>query len=240
MPKRSPLLEEKTKIILDFLKVNRRYNQSFIPRPFFVEFTGSPSSGKTTLITELDKYFRREGARVWRPQEGAEVIRHIDRTTPLYNIRTGLYALSLLIDLSAGHMYDIVIFDRCIFDAFSWMMYWEEKNKLTPEERAMIQSFFLSDFWTDKIDAAIFMVSDPEEALRREMRLSMSQKVGETTNPKTVEALVNRYKTAYHLLSPKYKQLIMFDTTNLNEETMVQTITNKLVDMLVAKTKSGR
>ena len=240
MPKRSPALEEKTKIILDYLKVSRRYNQSFIPRPFFVEFTGSPSVGKTTLITELDKYFRREGARVWRPQEGAEVIRHIERTTPLYNIRTGLYALNLLIDLSAGHMYDIVLFDRCIFDAFSWMMYWEEKNKLTPAERNMIQSFFLSDFWTDKIDAAIFMVCDPAEALRREMRLSMSQKVGETTNSKTVEALVNRYKTAYRLLSPKYKQLVMFDTTNLDEETMVQTITNKLVDMLVLKTKSGR
>ena len=240
MPKRSPALEEKTKMLLDYLKISRRYNQSFIPRPFFVEFSGSPSSGKTTMITELDKYFRREGARVWRPQEGAEVIRHIERTTPLYNIRTGLYALNLLIDLSAGHMYDIVIFDRCIFDAFSWMMYWEEKNKLTPEERNMIQSFFLSDFWTDKIDAAIFMVADTKESLRREMRLSMNQKVGETTNSKTVETLINRYKTAYSLLSPKYKQLVMFDTTNLNEETMVQTITNKLVDMLVLKTKSGR
>lgn len=240
MPTRSPALEQKTKMILDFLKANRRYDQKFIPRPFFMEFTGSPSVGKTTLITELDKYFRREGARVWRPQEGAEVIRHIERTTPLYNIRTGLYALNLLIDLSAGHMYDIVMFDRCIFDAYCWMMYWEEKNKLTPEERAMYQSFFLSDFWTDKIDAAIFMVCDPKEAMKREMRLSMSQKVGETTNPKTVESLVNRYKAAYQLLSPKYKQVVMFDTTNLDEETMVQTITNKVVDMLIAKTKSGR
>src|SRR3989344_1035355 len=104
------IFEKKAQEILKYLKYNIRYGD-FIPRPFFLEFTGSPSSGKTTTITELDKFLRRQGFRVWRPQEGAEVIRHIERTTPIYNIRTGLYALSILLDESFAHKYDVIISD---------------------------------------------------------------------------------------------------------------------------------
>ncbi|MDO8452114.1 MAG: AAA family ATPase, partial [bacterium] len=226
--------------ILDYLKASIRYDQTFLPRPFFIEVTGTPSSGKTTTITELDKFFRRQGFRVLRPQEGAEVIRHIGRDTPLYNIRTGLYALELLIDFSSGHPYDIVIFDRCIFDAYSWMMYWQEKGKLSDEETRLIQTFFLSRFWTDNIDAAYFMVCDPEEAMRRELRIALSQKLGETTNPKTVQTLFDRYVRAYAILSPQYPQLTLINTTKLNEQTMVEMIANQTLDIFEAKIKAAR
>ena len=234
------VFERQAQKILAYLKSHLRYNESFLPRPFFLEFTGSPSAGKTTTITELDKFLRRHGFRVLRPQEGAEVIRHIPRTTPLYNIRTGLYALSKLIDESYGHLYDIVIFDRCIFDAYCWMMYWKEKSKLTDKEEALIQQFFLSPFWTDKIDAAYFMVCDPEEAARRELRIALSQKLGETTSLKTIETLIARYRLAYEILSPKYTQLLLMDTTNINEQVMIETIAREILNIFEKKAKEGR
>ena len=129
-------LEARAKRILQYLRSDLRYDQNIIPRPFFIELTGTPSSGKTTVITELDKFLRRQGFRVYRPQEGAEVIRHIERTTPVYNLRTGIYALTLLLDISVGHLYDVVIFDRSIFDAYVWLMYWNEKGKLTEQQMA--------------------------------------------------------------------------------------------------------
>jgi len=229
------VFEQKAKVILDYLKSHLRYDEKFLPRPFFLEFTGSPSAGKTTTITELDKFLRRQGFRVLRPQEGAEVIRHIERTTPLYNIRTGLYALNLLIDLSASHLYDVVIFDRCIFDAYCWMIYWQEKGKLNCEEKKIIQSFFSSRFWTDKIDAAFFVVCDTEVAMRRELRIALSQKLGETTNPKTIETLVARYKTAYRELSPQHNQLHLIDTTKMDEQKMVEIIANEVLDIMKEK-----
>jgi len=223
--------------ILKHLKSDFRYDESFLPRPFFIELTGSPSSGKTTTIKELDNFFRRQGFRVWRPQEGAEVIRHIERTTPLYNIRTGLYALTLLIDHSAGHLYDIVIFDRCIFDTYCWMEYWHGKGKLSWVEKKLIQSFFLLHFWVDKIDASYFMTCDAKEAMRRELRIALSQKLGETTNPKTVETLVARYRSAYQILSPHHKQLHLIDTTNVNEQNMIEVIATKTLEILEQKTR---
>lgn len=179
-------ISKKSKTILKYLKSDIRYDENFLPRPFFIEMTGSPCSGKTTAISELDTYFRRLGFRVFTPQEGAEAIRHIPRM-PLYNIRTGLYALNILIDESFGHKYDIVIFDRCIFDAYCWMMYWKEKKLLNEDEKNLIQSFFLSRFWADKIDLAYFIVCDPQAAVQRKLKNSPNQQLGETANPKNIK-----------------------------------------------------
>ena len=231
------VFEQKAKTILHYLKSNLRYDRGVLPRPFMVEFTGSPSAGKTTTITELDKFLRRQGFRVLRPQEGAEVIRHIDRTTPVYNIRTGLYALTMLIDESWGNNYDVMIFDRCIFDAYCWMMYWTEKSKLTSEERMIIQSFFTSRFWSSNIDAAYFMVCDPTKAMEREQRIALSSKLGETTNPATIETLVKRYREAHQTLSLFHRQIKLIDTTNLEEQEMVENIAMDVLNILEAKSK---
>ena len=233
------LFEEKARVILQYLKSPDRYEEGFLPRPFFIEETGSPSSGKTTTITELDKFLRRMGFRVLRPQEGAEVIRHIPRTTPLYNIRTGLYALTKLIDDSYGHQYDVVLFDRCIFDAYCWMMYWSEKNKISEEEKQLIQSFFISRFWTDKIDVAYFMICDPEVAMERELRIALSRKLGETTNPETIRTLVNRYRAAYQILSPQFPQLRLIDTTFMDEQEMVEIVAKETLQILEKKAQGG-
>jgi thymidylate kinase len=235
--KKEAIFEQKAKVILDYLKSDLRYNRDVIPRPFMIEFTGSPSSGKTTTITELDKFLRRQGFRVLRPQEGAEVIRHIERTTPVYNIRTGLYALAMLIDESCGNNYDVMIFDRCIFDAYCWMMYWSEKNKLTSEEKNIIQSFFTSKFWASSIDAAYFMVCDPKKAMERELKIALSSKLGETTNPATIETLVRRYKEAHKNLSLSHPQIRLIDTTDIGEQEMIESIAMDILNILEEKSK---
>lgn len=234
-PEQERYFEEKAKCLLEYLKSPMRFDITTIPRPFIIEFTGSPSAGKTTTITELDKFFRRMGFRVWKPQEGAEVIRHITRDTPVYNIRTGLYALSLLLDLSRGHQYDLVIFDRAIFDAYVWMMYWEEKNKLSTAEKEIIQQFFLNPLWKKEIDIAYFLICDPEETMRRELRIALSHKLGETTNPEMVKKLINRYKSAYEVLGPENPNLHLIDTSVLGEQDMVSTIAKHALEVLTKK-----
>lgn len=224
--------EAKARRVLEYLKSAQRYNEELLPRPFFIEFTGSPSAGKTTIITEMDKFLRRMGFRVWRPQEGAEVVRHIERTTPLYNIATCDYARKILVDESHGHKYDVVIFDRCVFDGYCWMMYWREKGKLTDEELKLYQSFFLSRFWVDKIDLAYFVVCDAQEAMRRELRIALSDKLGETTNPSTIATLVERYNQAYLQLHERFPQLKRLDTTSLDEKQMVERVATEILNMM--------
>lgn len=235
MEEKEKVFEEKARVLLDYLKKELRHGNA-IPRPFFIEITGPPSSGKTTIITELDKFFRKEKFRVLRPQEGAEVIRHVERDTPLYNVRTGIYALTLLIDFMQGHTYDLVIFDRCIFDSYVWMEYWMEKQKLSDEEKYLIQSFFLSRFWVSNIDIAYFVICDPDIAMKRELRIAVSEKMGETSNPATIRTLRDRYVAAYQKLSPYFSQLELIDTTHFTEKEMIDFFVHSTMNALIAKT----
>lgn len=229
------LFEARAERVLRYLNVDHRYGESYLPRPFFVEFTGSPDSGKTTTIDELYKFFKTLKFRVLRPQEGAEVIQHVPRTTPLYNIRTAQYVVNQLIDYSHGHPYDLVLFDRCVFDAYCWMMYWETKGQLTPEEVKLYQDFFLSRFWMDKLDAAYFVVCDPVVAMQRSKEVSLTDRLGNFTNPDTIRVLVDRFQQAYKDLSPKFSQLRIVDTTKMDKQSMVEHFANEILASMESK-----
>ena len=224
-----------------YLRTDIRYGESFLPAPFMIEFTGSPDAGKTTCIKELDKFLHRSDFRVFIPQEGAEAIRHIHRKTPEYNLRTGLYALNMLIDFAHSHTYDIVIFDRAIFDAYTWMIYWEEKGLITGEERELHQRFFLSNPWVHRIIAAYIVTCDPAEAVRRGQRIAASkEKLGDCSNPESVRKSVLRHQRMFDELSPKFPQLTMIDTTKMNEEEMISLITTTTMEALIKQASALR
>ncbi|KKW47754.1 MAG: hypothetical protein UZ00_C0001G0010 [Parcubacteria group bacterium GW2011_GWA1_60_11] len=217
--------EQQARRILRFLKSDKRYDLSYMPRPFMVELTGSPSAGKTTTVIELDKFFLGVLLNCFCLRS---VICH------------GFCCLNQVFLFRAHvHIIDVMVFDRCIFDAYSWMMYWAEKGKLSPEERAMIQAFFVSPFWTSMIDIAYFFVCDPEVAMERELRIALSQKTGETSNPKTIATLVERYKEAYRQLSPANPHIFLVDTTHLDEKTMVERIASQTLDVFEERARKA-
>ena len=209
------------------LRTDVRYDMNFLRPPFVFEFGGPPSSGKSTNIKKLDDRLRGEGFRVLTVQEGAEAIRHIPRTTPLYNIRTGLDALVRLIDVVSGHQYDVVIFDRCIFDPDNWMAYWEDKNQLSPAERIMIADFFRLRFWVDHIVGAYILTCDPAVALERERKVTTRKSDGQYTNLATIAKLKERYEFMCARLCPLFPQLELIDTTHHSAQTMTELITGK-------------
>lgn len=229
------LFEVRAERILQYLKVSQRYGESYLPRPFFVEFTGSPDSGKSTTINNLYHSFKDLGFKVFKPLEGAEAIQHIPRSTPLYNIRTAIYAITQLIDLSYSHMYDLVLFDRCAFDGYYWMMYWLAKEKLTEEEMKRWQDTFLSEFWVNKLDAVYFVVCDPTVALERNRMDTLATRFGETTNPQNLVILVDRLRKAYDELAPRFPQLGFVDTSRIEKREMVQYFADDILDAMEKK-----
>lgn len=231
------IFEEKAKNILGYLKTQLRYGNGFLPRPFMIEFTGPPSSGKTTTIKELYDFLRPLGFVVWRPQEGAENIQDIPRTVPEYNVATGLYSLEKLIHESFGHKYDIILFDRAIYDAYCWMEYWAKKDKLTPEQKTVWQSFFTSEQFVGKLDLAYFIICDPEVALKRELRIAVSRRPRETTNPASIGQKVVIWKKAYEVNAKKYPNVRLVDTTDMDEQEMVNYFTNDILTVLEEKSK---
>lgn len=224
--------------ILHHLKSDVRHDMALLARPFIIEFDGMPSCGKTTVIKELNKYFRHNGLRVCAPQEGAEAVCHIPRTTPEYNIRIALYTISMIMDLSWNHTYDLILLDRGIFDFLCWTDYMYDKNMITDEQAKTLTQFYLLPSFTEKRDCAVVMICDPKIALEREKNLELSKKSGFTT----IESLHEFYNRSFGLFidrAPIYSSLQLLDTTTLTRQKMTQCAKDIVLDRLSHKIKTA-
>jgi len=229
------IFETRARNILNYLNAQKRYDRDFFKPPFIVEFTGSPSSGKTTTIKQMYNFLRRHGFQVLIPQEGAEVIPARLRKSPDYNIQTGLYALKILLAEREEHRHDVILFDRCLFDACHWMKYWMEQKKLSKKEAVNFVSFFSSERFTRSICLAYIMICDQEIAVKRENEVAPSDKLGETTNPASIEEMVHRFTAMHRKLSPRFPQLRLVDTTKLNKKEMVLRVGSEILEILEEK-----
>ncbi|MFC1756971.1 hypothetical protein ACFLZC_02365 [Patescibacteria group bacterium] len=235
-----PTNEERAQSLLKELDRTQKGRKT--KRPFFIEITGSPDSGKSTIIDILDPFFRRQNYNVFTPQEGAEAIRHIPRTSHLYNIRTGLYALVTLIDASVNEKYDLVIFDRCLHDAISWLGYWVKKKDIDINEAVLLENFFCFPTWFDMLDASFFVITTPEEAIRRDQSVSLTKKFGGTTNPESIKNLVEIFTKTFETqlsiselkkeLFNKEEKIFLIDTTNMERAEMAEMVLEKTLSAL--------
>lgn len=214
------------------LKKLKRKPIKEMERPFFVEITGSPSSGKTTMARILDPFFRRQGFTIYKPLEGAEEIRIIERDTHLYNATTATYALYKLMRCSTDSRLDLVIFDRCLVDGHTWMDSWVEKGDLSPHEAKKLQNYFYFPTWFNMLDAVFIVITTPEEAMRRDRKESLTQKFGDTTNPESIKKLIRFFEKSYEKLSKKRSNIFLVDTTKLSEVEMTEIVLDKTLTAL--------
>lgn len=224
--------------LLDGLRLDLRRNMQPPSRPFTVEFDGMPSSGKTTIIRALDKYFRHNGWRVFPPPEGAQVIRHIPRASlAQYNIRTALYSIQKIMDVSYTHMYDILLLDRGIFDASCWVEYLHQRGLLTDSEKNALNLFYLLPCFTQKIDCALVVVCNPDAAFERVKAMQISDDMG-FTNPRSLKSLYEQSCELYGQYRHAYPQLQLLDTTSLKPREMVQRAADIVLSTLSCSIKN--
>lgn len=211
------LFEKKAKNLLKRLDPDGLRRGRF-PRPFIIEVTGSPDSGKTTTLKILDSFFRRQGYRVWKPLEGAEAIREIPRKSHRYNIATGIYALAHLLNNLGNGELDLILFDRCVYDAWCWQLYWQQKKDISGEEAKILKAFFAHRDWKNNVDIAFFIMCNPEIAIGRDRQWSLTKKAGSFTNIKTVTELFSIFKTGYEYFKKQKAPVALIDTTELNPQ----------------------
>lgn len=212
-------------------------------RPLFIEFAGTPKSGKSTCIDAVNHFFRRLKFRglkykVLAPTEGAS------KRTPYYlkddlvsfNAWSATYALTHILEgRYSTDEYQLVIMDRGLFDALAWFELLKQRKDITSDDCSAIQKFLLIDHWRELVDMIFLFSTDPSTSLERENSNKLIQEGGRAMNPDFLEKLNGAYETTREDFSKKFNDFHTIDTGKTSLSTplgtafeVAQAIVNRL------------
>ena len=144
-------------------------------RPKFVEFAGTPKSGKSTCIDIVSHFFRRielDPSRakfsVLAPAEGASrrTPRFLKHDLVAFNAWSASYALTHTLEgRYHSDRYHLVILDRGLFDALAWFQVLEENGKISKPDKEKIQDFLTIDHWRSTVDAVFLFTVDEQTSM---------------------------------------------------------------------------
>ena len=191
-----------------------------LERPLFVEFAGTPKSGKSTCIDIVAHFFRRLGYKVLAPAEGAS------RRTPYYlkddlvafNTWSASYALMHVLEgIHGSDKYDLAILDRGLFDALAWFQLLSMRDEITEEVRDKVQNFLLIDTWRSNIDAVLMFSTDPKTALSREVSDKIIADEGRAMNLAFLSQLNDAYEQVRADYADAFTRFTTIDTSDAKE-----------------------
>ena len=210
-------------------------------RPVFVEFSGSPKSGKSTCIDAVSHFFRRTGYSVLAPAEGAS------KRTPYFlrsdlvafNTWSATYALTHVLEgIYQSDKYDLAILDRGLFDALSWFEFLKMEGKISKQDAAKVQDFIRINKWRSVIDAVFIFTTDPGTSMSRENTNTLIDRPGSTMNLETLEKLKQSVATARTSFAHEFKNIIDIDTSDQADTSPKSTaalVTDHIINLFSAK-----
>ena len=221
-------LREKADQVLSNLKLNP------LARPVFVEFSGTPKSGKSTCIDIVSHFFRRVGFNVLAPTEGAS------KRTPYYlrsdlvafNTWSASYALTHILEgLYHSDHYHLAILDRGLFDALAWFQLLESDGQIPMDVREIIHNFILVENWRSAIDVVFLFTVDPTTSMERENADKLIDEPGRAMNPELLDRLNQAYQTVRTVYEDKFR-ITAINTSN-NESTNAKETAAQIADSIL-------
>jgi predicted NUDIX family phosphoesterase len=178
------------KLAAEVLKLKSCHRQK---RPIVIEFSGSPKSGKTSCINSLELFLKRNGFKVEIVHERASVCPVYDKHSPMFNLWTSCMSISRMIGVLEQKEVtcDVLILDRGVFDAFCWFNWLANKKMLEKEQLGAIESFFLMDSITNRIDLVFAFCAKPEISIKREYATLLTDKPGTIMNTTVLTEYLN-------------------------------------------------
>ncbi len=207
-------------------------------KPYVIEFTGTPRTGKTSLINNLKDFFKKKGFRVCIIEEFTTSLKYKTQIYPILknksknvvNTEIPKYVLKDLDD-AINSKYDIIIVDRSLFDRLIWVDRLFLKKGMSDEEYNEYKSTYIP-LIKEKINIIVSLYTDSLTCLKRDYHANLSLENRTFLN----EDNVNEYnKSLLNMEKLSIKENInfkMFDTTNKNQrEISFEVIDSILSDM---------
>ena len=186
-------------------------------RPLLIEFCGSPKSGKSTTITSLNQFLKRNGFTTTVLTERASICPVSNKKDPFFNIWTLTSAIAEIIEQLDKNNTDIIIADRAIFDALCWFE-WLNKNDtiespyLNEENYKSLISFIKMDLLKDYIDIIYVFKVDPKISIEREYSNLLTDKRGSIMKEPVLESFRSSVDNVIKTHREDFRKVITIDT----------------------------
>lgn len=221
---------------LDQLRQRAERVLAFRTRPVFIEFSGTPKSGKSTCIDIVSHFFRRIGYRVLAPTEGAS------KRTPYYlkdnwvafNTWSASYALTHILEgRYSSDSYHLAILDRGLFDALAWFQLLLNRGDISQDTCDRIHNFLLIDEWKSVIDGVFLFKADPATSLKRENQHTLINEPGRAMNTESLTALNEAYDSVRQMYSGEFPNFVEIDTSDsvgTNQQSTAARVASSILD----------
>ncbi|EWS65210.1 putative phosphoesterase (MutT family) [Hydrogenophaga sp. T4] len=225
------MIEELESTALEVLNLKRT---SIPRRPIVIEFCGSPKAGKTSCISALSMFLRRNGFRVKMLVERASVCPISNKYDPLFNVWTVCSALAELSETISNSPkdYDVVILDRGIFDALCWFEWQAAHYYLDHDSLERIAGFLTLKRWRAAIDLVLVFHASSDKSIDREYAALLTRKRGSIMREPILESYLAAMEVAADKYGSIFRSVRKFDTSEMDQNKVSFNVTKLVLNML--------
>lgn len=210
-------------------------------RPLVIEFCGSPKSGKSTTITSINQFLKRNGFTTKVLTERASICPVKNKKNPFFNLWTLTSALAEIIEHIDNKSADIIIADRGIFDALCWFE-WLNKNGsigapyLDDDSYKVLEKFIHLEIWKDYIDLIYVFKVEPTTSIEREYANLLTDKRGSIMVEDVLAGFNKSIDTIYEKDKDNFREVVQIQTdtpeTDKNPNEVSYQVTNNILRIL--------
>lgn len=201
-------------------------------RPFIIEFAGTPKSGKTTTISAIHQFLKRNRVMVTTFQERASVAPLVDKGTAFFNTWVTCATLNGIIEALEDEKLDVLILDRGLFDGLVWIDWQEKTHRVSKAEAKGFRSFVLTPRWRGLIDLVFVMHCDAKTSLQREHAKQITLRHGAIMNKGTLAQLRRHYLKAADRYKDDFKSINVINNSGGSEMKMVAGVAKRILGWL--------
>lgn len=201
-------------------------------RPFIIEFAGTPKSGKTTTISAIHQFLKRNGVVVRTFQERASVAPLVDKGTAFFNTWVTCATLNGIIEALEDEKLDVLILDRGLFDGLVWIDWQEKTHRVSKAEASGFRSFVLTPRWRGLVDLVFVMHCDAKTSLEREHAKQITLRHGAIMHKATLAQLRRHYLEAADRYRNDFKSIDVIETSRGHEMKTITDVAKRILKSL--------
>lgn len=205
-------------------------------RPYVIEFTGTPRTGKTTIINNLFDFFKKAGFKVKLIEEFTtstfykENVKEnlLKKSKKTINFEIPKYVHEQLNE-SLKDNFDVIIIDRSLFDRCIWIDRLKEKNGITEIEVFEYLEKYIPII-NSKINDIIALKCSSETCLKRDYEANLSLEKRNFLNVESIEEYNKSLENTKEIFEKNSIKVQCFETDDFNLLDIEIDVVNYILD----------